>query len=226
MKKILFSFAVILFAATVFAITEVQPQASKKEDWSFIQICFWFGLPTASIHSNVYGLKTGWPISSGTGNVNGAEISWTVAGTDNINGAQGAWVFTQNKNLQGIQAALVCNVNKEDLKGLQAGLVNVSGNLLGFQPGGVNVSKDMAGIQAAAITNVARGTVTGAQFSIVNVTKTLNGFQASAFNSAEKTSGFQLGLINISKSGGTQFGVANYIKDGWIPFLPFFNIKW
>lgn len=204
-----------------------QPQATKDEKWSFIQIGFWFDIPSSTAKSNVYGLKTGWPISSGSGFVNGAEISWLAAATDNLNGLQACWIYTQNKYLTGAQGSFICNINKKGLRGLQAGLVNVSGNLTGFQPGGVNVSKDIDGIQASALTNVAQGTVTGAQFSLVNViNNTLNGFQASAFNTAEKSNGFQLGLINLSNSGGAQFGVANYIKDGWIPFMPFFNIKW
>ena len=246
MKKILLPLFVTCFAAVLFSDdtqttpqTQVQtqtqtsdkwapqPQAAKDEKWSFLQIGFWFDIPSSTAKSNVYGLKTGQPISSGSGFVNGAEISWLVAGTDNLNGLQACWIYTQNRYLTGTQGAFICNINEEGLRGLQAGLINVSGNLTGFQPGGVNVSKDIDGIQAGVLTNVARGSVTGAQFSLVNVTtNTLNGFQASAFNRTEKSNGFQLGLINISNSGGAQFGVANYIKDAAIPFLPFFNIKW
>jgi len=246
MKKILLTLLVACFASMLFSDdaqfesqTQVQtqpgtsdkwaaqPQATKDEKWSFLQIGFWFDFPSSTAKSNVYGLKTGQPISSGSGFVNGAEISWIVAGTDNLNGLQACWIYNQNKYLTGAQGSFICNISKEGLRGLQAGLVNISGNLTGFQPGGVNVSKDIDGIQAGVLTNVARGTVTGAQFSLVNVINdTLNGFQTSAFNTAEKSNGFQLGLINLSNSCGAQIGVINYIKDGWIPFLPFINIKW
>jgi len=145
---------------------QVQPAQKPLDNWTFIQPCFWFGLPTSSQNSNVYGLKTGQPISSGTGRVYGIEVSWFVAATDNINGLQVCWIYTQSKYLQGIEASLICNYNKEQLDGLQAGLVNIAGNLTGFQPGFICVTKDLNGIQGGFI-DVAQGKTIGAQFSLV-----------------------------------------------------------
>lgn len=202
-------------------------QQSPLDQWTFFQLGFWFNQPSATANSNVYGIKTGWPISSGYGSVNGLEASWVVAGTDHVQGLQACWVYTGNKEMQGVQASLACNVNKERFRGLQAGLVNVAGNIQGFQPGAVNVSNNVMGVQAAALTNVSNGEVVGAQLGLLNFTHTLNGFQASAFNHSQgKSDGFQLGFVNISNtSGGFQFGIANYIRDAWIPFLPFFNFS-
>ncbi len=235
----IFAFSIISFADEVNAPAAETPaqtadqsiepaqQLPPLDKWSCFQLGFWFDQPSSTANSNVYGLKTGWPISSGNGRVNGAEISWLASGTAYIQGVQGCWIYTGNKELQGLQASFICNINQDMLRGLQAGLVNVAGNLQGFQPGGVNVSKDMMGIQAAALTNVATGKVTGTQLGFFNYSQELNGFQASAFNySAGKSNGFQLGFVNISNTGGGfQFGVANYIKDAWIPFLPFFNFS-
>ncbi|QSH42444.1 hypothetical protein P0136_02730 [Lentisphaerota bacterium ZTH] len=222
MKKILLA-AVMLFAGVAMFANDLEHKQKPLDDWTFFQIGFWFDLPTCTADSNVYGLKTGQPISSGYGRVYGAEISWIAAATDDIKGAQGSWIFTKNRTIEGVQASFICNINKEEITGLQAGFVNICGNMLGFQPGAVCVSKDMNGIQAGVLTAYAKGTVTGAQFGMVNVCDQLDGFQASAFNKTKSSSGFQLGIINVSDKNGAQFGLVNIIKDGWIPFMPFFN---
>lgn len=202
-------------------------QQSPLDQWSVFQLGFWFDQPSATANSNVYGIKTGWPISSGQGSVYGLEASWFAAATDHIQGVQACWVYTGNTDMQGVQASLACNVNQNRFRGLQAGVVNVAGDIQGFQPGAVNVANNVMGVQAAALTNVSTGEVVGAQLGLYNYTKTLDGFQASAFNySKGKSDGFQLGFVNISNtSGGFQFGIANYIRDAWIPFFPFFNFS-
>lgn len=203
-----------------------QPQAQPLDKWTPFQICFWFDIPASSKTSNVFGIKTGQTISSGIGRVYGLEASWFCAATDNVEGAQGSWFVCINKKLEGVQASLAFCRSKEELTGLQASLINIGGAINGFQPGGVNIdSGDVNGIQMAAITNVSKDLV-GAQFGIVNYSKKLTGFQASALNMADGGDGFQLGAINISNTRGIQFGAINYIKDGWIPFLPILNISW
>lgn len=53
----------------------------------------------------------------------------------------------------------------------------------------------------------------------------MNGLQFSIVNYAEELCGVQLGLVNMSKKGGFQIGVVNYIKDGAVPFFPIINFK-
>ena len=71
-------------------------------------------------------------------------------------------------------------------------------------------------------------------------TKTLNGAQLSLVNMAEKNAedGVQVSLFNVSNRGGIQIGLANncsdnaefqlglfnYDRNGWLPFMVFFNM--
>lgn len=73
-----------------------------------------------------------------------------------------------------------------------------------------------------------RETANGMQSSLpVSIAGEMNGFQFSLVNvSKGETNGFQLGLVNYSKKSGTQLGLINVIKDGYIPFLPIFNVSY
>ncbi len=87
--------------------------------------------------------------------------------------------------------------------------------LNGFQCvllGPANVRETANGMQASLPVSIA-GEMNGFQFSLVNVSK-------------GETNGFQLGLVNYSKKSGTQLGLINVIKDGYIPFIPIFNVSY
>ncbi|MDD3118827.1 MAG: hypothetical protein PHQ27_06595, partial [Victivallales bacterium] len=96
------------------------------DDWTFFQIGFWFDVPSYTKNSNVYGIKTGQPVSSGAGKVYGVEGSWIAAATDHINGIQGSWVSCFNRDANGLQASLVFCRNTDYLRGVQASFVCLS----------------------------------------------------------------------------------------------------
>ena len=194
----------------------------------YFQPGIWAGFPSSMDESQVYGIKSGWPICSGYGIVEGVEVSWLGSATDYIYGIQGSWLYCDNRECMGLQAALgVCNnrnyldgvqaslVYKQagDVRGLQAGLVNVAGDFIGFQPAAVlNVADELKGVQASVLLNVANY-FEGLQASLINVDSSLQGGK-----------GMQLGLINIG-GGGIQFGLLNIMDDGILPCCPIVNFK-
>ena len=230
-NKILLLIALLL---SVFAVTpgygvgvasDCKEEKLNRGDWTIFQIGFWLDFPSSTANSNVYGIKTGQPMSSGIGRVHGTEISWFTSATDNIKGLQVCWCTCFSEYLQGVQASLGFNLTKKELEGFQAGPVNISGNFYGFQAGAVNLGENISGFQAAPLLNCA-GTIDGVQMGLVNLAKTFNGFQASAVNLAEENSnGFQLGFFNMSKGKGVQIGILNYTKGALIPWFPLFNLK-
>ena len=227
MKKLLI--AAIILAGTLsvsLQAADVAPKDQKDplKEWTFFQLGFWFDVPSYTKTSNVYFLKLGCPVSAGIGRVKGNELAIFWAGTDYVEGLQSSFIVCENRRVDGVQASLgFCN-SQESMNGLQACVgVNMSEITNGFQPGIANISGDVNGLQMAAVT-ISKN-INGAQFSIVNSSKKLNGFQASAVNMADGGEGVQLGAVNITNKRGIQFGLINYIKDGWIPFMPLMNIS-
>lgn len=195
---------------------------------SFLQIGILPGFPSNTYNSNVVGVKTGQPCSTGIGRVYGLEASWIISGTAHIRGIQACWIYCDNRQFDGIQSSFVVNRNLAGFNGIQAtlGVNYAEGINRGLQAGALNISGDIYGFQPAATVNVS-GNVTGMQAAVIlNHSKDLTGFQTGLLNFADRSCGFQLGLINCAKEKGFQFGLINYIEDGVCPFLPFVNFSW
>ncbi len=200
MKKMMLMM-VVAFCGAVIATADAGdkqgPVLKPLDDWTFFQIGFLPGFPQGTNYSNVYGIKLGAPMVSGTGSrVYGIEPSLLFSGSDYVYGIQAGWFgATKAKQVWGLQANC---------------MVNVADEVIGFEPGLVNVTKEITGFQASA----------------VNVSRKVTGFQASAVNVAsEELKGVQLGVVNYSKKGGCQFGLVNVIEDGFLPFMIIFNFK-
>ena len=237
MKKIALMFAVICSAMLTFAAeapaqkttvrnpSVVIPQPDPLDRWSIFQIGLFPNIPQNTVTSNVYGVKCGLMVD-GYGRVFGAEASWLYSGTCYIYGVQGSWVSCYNREFDGIQAAFACCFNRNRFNGVQASLgLCVAGDFQGLEASALNISGNVTGLQAAAICNVTDD-VTGFQAAVIcNRTGDVTGFQTSLVNVAEKSRALQVGLINVAKKGGFQFGLINYIEDGVIPFFPFINFQ-
>ena len=113
----------------------------KSEKWDFIQPCFWFGVPTSTATTDVYGVKVGAPFSSGTGVVTGIETAVICGATDNINGLQACIIFSKSKKLNGLQFSIINYC--EEVNGLQLGVVNVA-KKKAFQLGIINYIEENA----------------------------------------------------------------------------------
>lgn len=202
----------------------VDPHPKPQDDWVFFQLGILPGIPSGTDSSNVYGIKSGWPIVTGDGRVRGIEASWLWSGTSHVDGIQASWVFCMNRLMNGIMANFVTNINTGMMNGVQATFgFNRAGDLNGLQASSFNYTCDVKGFQAAAIGNIT-GDVIGFQASVVyNQTGDFTGFQTALINNAEEVTGLQVGLINLAKRKGFQFGLLNFIEDGWLPFFPVVN---
>lgn len=118
-----------------------QVQAKPLNDWEFFELVFVPGAPSSSLHSKIYGVKVGAPISSGNGIVDGVEASVFTSLTANVCGFQTAGFYVDAQKMNGLQFSIVNYA--EELCGVQLGIVNMS-KKGGFQIGVVNYIKDGA----------------------------------------------------------------------------------
>ena len=210
------------------------PTASAAEppvykSWAPFQLGLFPGVPSYVHNSRVIGLKTGWPISSGTGStVDGFESSWIYSGTQYVNGLQASLFMNISRDLKGFEPAIAMNLNGNSLIGIQASCVmNVAGDVTGVQAGGLNIARRVDGFQPGVLGCITRE-MNGFQTGLFTVAKVLDGVQFSGVNVCGEAGDccFQMGLVNVATKGrGVQFGLINVIKDGTVPFLPFFNIS-
>ncbi|HBC87270.1 MAG TPA: hypothetical protein DCZ94_09970 [Lentisphaeria bacterium] len=214
MKKLFLMMAVIFCGALLVSADagdkQDAPTLKPLDEWTFLQIGFFPGIPQGTNYSNVYGIKIGVPMVSGYGRVRGIEPSILLSGTDYVYGVQATLLgVNRAKRVYGLQATSLVNISEEVI-GFELSQVNIANEIKGFQASVVNVTGKVAGFQAGA----------------VNVANKVDGFQASAVNIVgEELKGGQLGVFNYSKKSGCQFGLVNIIEDGWIPFMIIFNIK-
>ncbi len=250
MKKLIV-FAVFA-TLSAFVLAADTPAPAKKAaapavpdpetSWTPFQPAFFPRFPSYSYTSNVYGIKSGWPMCSGIGTVKGIEGSWFYSGTANIEGIQASWISTDCDYLKGIQASMFFNrIAKQgngiqidfgfnladEINGIQATLgLNIAGDVTGLQASGFNISRSVTGFQPGFCGNIATGDVDGFQAGLFNVAVNVNGVQLSGVNVARgEVCGTQLGFVNIAKKKSFQFGLVNIIKDGPLPFFPFFNFS-
>ena len=97
MKKIFFALVLFLAAAVSLSAAEKkaadQAELKKNADkWTFFQVAFLPNVPSAQMYSNVYGIKSGWPVTCGFGTVYGLEASWFYSGTEHFKGIQSSWL--------------------------------------------------------------------------------------------------------------------------------------
>ncbi len=235
MKKVLFSalfascFALSLAAAPAVAPKAQEPAVNNEsmlrpaDEWTFIQVCFLPNVPKSSHNSNVYGVKSGWPITCGIGRIYGLEASWFYSGTAIVTGIQASWCVCDSDYCDGLSASFLTSLARKQMRGVQASSYVQSGDLQGLQAGAVTIAKKMTGFQAGVCAALA-DEVCGFQTSAVALNKgELSGVQFALYGQTEKSSGVQFGIVNVSKGKGVQFGAFNYMKDALIPFFPIVN---
>ncbi len=201
MKKVLFASLVVSFVVISQVIaydyqqTSAQTEAQSHGWWPVLQIVFWPGMPPYTDKA-VYGVRTGFPVSGGTGGVDGVEITPVLSYSDYVYGVQCSGLINHSKIVEGVRCGLA-NISTEWTKGFQLSVLN-----LNFQNS------------------------TGFDLAVVNATlKNMRGVQLGAVNYTVHQKGIQFGIFNMVERKGLQFGLINIIQDGWLPFFPFFNFS-
>lgn len=201
MKKTLFVSLFALFTiisqAVAYDYQQITSQSEAQSNgwWPFLQIVFWPGVPPYT-EKAVYGIRTGFPVSEGSGAVDGIEISPVLSYSDYVYGLQCSGFMNHSTITEGVRCSLV-NTSSEWTKGLQLSVIN-----LNFQNS------------------------TGLDLAIVNATsKNMRGVQLGLGNYAGNQKGLQFGIFNMIEKCGLQIGLINIIQDGWLPFFPIFNFS-
>ena len=201
MKKTLFASLIVSFVIVSQAIaydyqeTVQQTESQSKGWWPVLQVVFWPGMPPYT-EKAVYGLRTGFPVSGGTGAVDGMEVTPILSYSDYVYGVQISGVMNHSKIAEGFRCGFV-NASTDQAKGWQLSALN-----LNFQNS------------------------TGLDLAAVNLTfKNMRGVQLGIANYAVNQKGVQFGVFNMIEQKGLQFGLINIIQNGWLPFFPFFNFS-
>lgn len=120
---------------------QAQPStaAAQKTDWDFFQLGFWFGIPSQTENTDVYGVKVGAPGCGGKGTVTGVETSVVASGTDHVNGISSSVLVATSKHVKGFQGSVVNYCDTVD--GVQLGILNMAKDE-SFQIGIINYIKN------------------------------------------------------------------------------------
>jgi hypothetical protein len=104
--------------------TQPVTTTEQKTNWDFFQLGFWFGIPSETEYTDVYGIKVGAPGCGGKGTVNGIETSVFASGTDHVNGVSSSVLVATSKQVKGFQGSIVnfC----DDVDGVQLGVFNMA----------------------------------------------------------------------------------------------------
>jgi hypothetical protein len=183
--------------------------------WTPIQFSCFDGVKNYPNSSTVNGLKLGIPFSANYWGksqvVNGLELG----------------IFTITNGSNGLQLAAV-NIDMTDCTGMQLSGANISKKFTGFQTGIYNEVNQSTAVQLGGV-NTAKFNSSAVQVGVINNNAdTSSGTQVGILNVGYGFKGVQVGLFNGSfqrDSSSLQFGLLNYMEDGFLPVFPFFNFK-
>ena len=121
-------------------------------------------------HANVYGVQACGLKAAVVDDCAGLSVGGLFAAADTIYGIQvGGLLSSCRSDIYGLQVAGYANDAPGLCAGMQAGVVNMAGNVYGMQAGFTNYAKDVSGMQIGVV-NVAQS-MHGVQIGLVNVIK-------------------------------------------------------
>ena len=121
-------------------------------------------------HANVYGIQACGIKAAVMDDCAGLSVGGLFAAAENVYGIQvGGLLSSCRSDIYGLQVAGYANDTPGICAGMQAGLVNMAGNVYGAQIGFTNSAGDVNGMQIGVV-NVAQN-MRGVQIGLVNVIK-------------------------------------------------------
>ncbi len=121
-------------------------------------------------HANVYGVQACGLKAAVTDDCAGLSVGGLFAAAENVYGIQvGGLLSSCRSDIYGIQVAGYANDTPGICTGMQAGIVNMAGNVYGMQAGFTNSAKEVSGMQIGVV-NVAQN-MRGVQIGLVNIIK-------------------------------------------------------
>ena len=131
-------------------------------------------------HANIYGVQAAGLVATTADTCAGVGVGGLFAAAENVYGIQvGGLLSSCRSDLYGIQVAGYVNDTPGLCAGMQAGTVNMAGEVCGAQIGFTNRAGDVSGMQIGVV-NMAQN-LQGVQIGLVNVVKNNGMFPASPF---------------------------------------------
>lgn len=118
-----------------------------------------------------------------------------------------------NSSVYGLNLGLPLSFTSSNTKiyGIDLSLLFTNSIADGMQIAPANIANDSNGAQIGLVTNMA---------------KKSNALQISPVNIINNSTGFQIGAVNYSKSSKCiQFGLINYMDNGFLPIFPIINFS-
>jgi hypothetical protein len=165
---------------------------------------FRYRVSMSALYGHTGGITDGVGASLGvervTGDVRGALLGLVATHVDGtVHGARLAvGANTGSGTLSGAEIATFANHQRGSVRGAQvASFYNYARSTLGVQAALLNVSGDVGGVQAALV-NVARD-ARGLQLGLVNVSRRSAGLQLGLVNVSREREGVGVGLVSVSR---------------------------
>jgi hypothetical protein len=131
-------------------------------------------------HANIYGVQAAGVVAATTDTCAGISVGGFSSAADTVYGIQvGGLLSSCRSDIYGIQVAGYANDTPGLCAGMQAGTVNMAGEVCGAQIGLTNCARDASGMQIGVV-NVAQN-MQGVQIGLINVIKNNGMFPSSPF---------------------------------------------
>ncbi len=129
-------------------------------------------------HANIYGVQAGGLLVEATDSCAGISVGGFSSAADTVYGIQVGGLFSScRSDLYGIQVAGYANDTPGLCAGMQAGVVNMAGDVYGAQIGFTNCGGDVSGVQIGVV-NMAQN-MQGVQIGLVNIIRNNGLFPSS-----------------------------------------------
>ena len=129
-------------------------------------------------HANIYGVQAGGLLVEATDTCAGISVGGFGSAADTVYGIQvGGLLSSCRSDLYGLQVAGYANDTPGLCAGMQAGVVNMAGDVYGAQVGFTNRGGNVRGMQIGVV-NLAQN-MQGVQIGLVNIIKDNGAFPAS-----------------------------------------------
>lgn len=237
MKKLMTIVAIALTVAT--GLSEARAAGERTWEWSPLGLGIAAPIQLPFTETDVYGIRLGGLFGSNA-DVCGLDVSLAALERGQMVGVQVAGFTWAVQDVYGLQVGAVANVVRENVVGVQLGLVNADFGELndGLAVGAVNYSLAYDGVQVAALNwnatvsagvqvgvgNYAAEEYAGGAVGAVNLAGAMTGCQLGAVNCANDVTGCQIGFVNATERlHGVQIGALNLVTESVLPIMVVVN---
>ena len=173
------------------------------------------GLIAGGVHKSMSGVGI-YGIMGASDEADGVQIAGINVVRQRMHGLAIGGICFAGEGLHGVQIGFA-NLAGFEMKGVQVGFFN-GGRNFGLQAGVLNLSGDNSGVSIGGI-NLEFGHNKGLQLGVENFADSLDGVQIGVFNQCRNGNGVQIGIINHCAEACRQFGLVNVNQHSRLQML-------